>query len=91
MTFPEQSMLPEEDHLRIVISEDNLKRKISRSWIHPLVQLPPEFLWNILILYGFLIIVLKLSYQVPLACPCYKTHRTGADSKGDFNDYNHLW
>ena len=62
----------EEDHLRIIVSENNLKRKISRSWVHPLVQLPPEFLWNVLILYGFLIIVLKLSYQVPIACPCYQ-------------------
>ena len=41
----------EEDHLRIIVSGENLKRKISRSWIHPLVQLPPKFLWDILILY----------------------------------------
>ena len=38
----------------------------------PLVQLPPESVWNLLIVYGLAIIVAKLAYQVPLACPCYQ-------------------
>ena len=75
----------EEDHLRIIVSGENLKRKISRSWIHPLVQLPPKFLWDILILYGFMIIILKLTYQLPLACPCYRPWE-----KSSLNNWEHL-
>ena len=50
----------------------DIVRKISKKWVHPMVQLPPESVWNLLIVYGLAIIVAKLAYQVPLACPCYQ-------------------
>ena len=76
---------------RIIVSASgeerhpDIVRKISKTWVHPMVQLPPESLWNALIIYGLAVIVSKLAYQTPFACPCYQDW-----TQSNLNNASHL-